>query len=87
MFEYLRLIKFDWFTDGEQGWHGHTPLTVIAVVALVAVALIAIVARHEGLRLCRDGKEDGRRRGAEVLVAEVEQAEVGVGRACGEAVS
>lgn len=46
MFEYLRLIKLDWFTDNGRGWHGHTPLTVMAIVALVIVVVYFVMKRN-----------------------------------------
>lgn len=46
MFEYLRLIKLDWLTDSDRGWHGHAPLSVIAVVALVIVVVYFAVKRN-----------------------------------------
>jgi hypothetical protein len=45
MFEYLRLARLDWFTDRDQGWHGHTPLTMIAIVALALVAAYFVLKR------------------------------------------
>jgi hypothetical protein len=46
MFEYLRLIKLDWFTDSDQGWHGHTPLTMIAVIGLAIFAAYFVLKRN-----------------------------------------
>jgi hypothetical protein len=46
MFEYLRLINLDWFTDRDQGWHGHAPLTLIAVIALALVAAYFVLKRN-----------------------------------------
>jgi hypothetical protein len=46
MFEYLRLIKLDWFTDGDQGWHDHAPLTVIAAIAVRLVAAYFVLKRR-----------------------------------------
>jgi len=46
MFEYLRLIKMSWLTDGEQGWHGHPPLVVISVIALALVAMYFVLKRN-----------------------------------------
>jgi hypothetical protein len=46
MFEYLRPSKLDWFTDSNQGWHGHAPLTVIAVIALGLVAAYFVLKRN-----------------------------------------
>jgi hypothetical protein len=46
MFEYLRLIKLDWFTERDQGWHGHAPLEMIAILALVLVAAYFALKRN-----------------------------------------
>jgi hypothetical protein len=46
MFEYLRLINLNWFTDSDQGWHGHAPLTMIAVIALALVAVYFVLKRN-----------------------------------------
>jgi hypothetical protein len=46
MFEYLRLIKLDWLTDSDHGWHGHMPLTVIAVVALGILVVYFVLKRN-----------------------------------------
>jgi F0F1-type ATP synthase assembly protein I len=46
VFEYLRLSKLGWFTDSDQGWHGHAPLTMIAVIALGLVAAYFVLKRN-----------------------------------------
>jgi hypothetical protein len=46
MFEYLRLIKLDWFTDSGQGWHGHPPLMLIAIIAVGLVIAYFVLKRN-----------------------------------------
>jgi len=46
MFEYLRLVKPDWLTNSDQGWHGQPPLTVIAVVAIAIVVAYFVLKRN-----------------------------------------